>query len=298
MLQVDVEQFVAELDTAAQNHLDWTRRLLRCGILREAPAGDVFDLNAHQLCRFGQWLVQRRDDFVSFDADRTETLETAHRSMHDAARTLCFQVLSGEPGQAADLEAFERNQSSLIDQLAHFKTLAVTRSSLIDALTGLPMRHGTAHDFDLLRHQLGRQVNALLVAMIDIDHFKRINDEHGHEAGDIALRAVATALRDGIRRLDQLYRYGGEEFLLLMPLGSFDDVIATTDKLLALVRGLSVAVPGGAIVRPRVTIGAALAGRFDDLPSVVRRADAALYEGKAAGRDRCVIAASASVACA
>jgi diguanylate cyclase (GGDEF)-like protein len=298
MLQVDVEQFVAELDAAAQNHLDWTRRLLRCGILREPPADDVFDLNAHQLCRFGQWFLQRRDEFISFDADRAAALETAHRAMHDVARTLCFQVLSGEPGRASDLEAFERNQTSLIDQLAHFKTLAVAKSSLIDALTGLPMRHGTVHDFDLLQHQLGRKVNALLVAMIDIDQFKRINDEYGHETGDIVLRAVATVIRHGIRTQDQLYRYGGEEFLLLMPLGNFDDIIATTDKILALVRGLSVAVPGGAIVRPRVTIGAALAGRLDDLSSVLRRADAALYEGKVAGRDRCVIAASTSVACA
>lgn len=283
-------RFVAEIDSAVQAHLDWTRRLLRCGILREPPSQDVFDQNAHQLCRFGKWLITRREVFCALDHARTEELELAHRAMHDATRHLCFQILSGESADATDLETFESKQSQLMDSLAYFKTLAVSRSSHIDTLTGLRTRHGIEQDFELLRQHASRLETELLVAMIDVDHFKRVNDVHGHDAGDTALCAVASVLRDGVRRQDQIYRYGGEEFLLLMNLNKVEQAATLAEKILGLVRELSVTLDGGASIRLSVSIGVAVWRPNEDLQSVIRRADRALYEGKAGGRDRFVIA--------
>lgn len=289
MVQADVEQFVTELDAAVQAHMEWTRRLLRCGILRETPADDVLQRDAHRLCHFGRWFMSRRPIFAGLDDKRVVALETAHRCMHDATRVLCQCLLEGRPGERADLDKFEHNQSALIEHLAHFKTLALARSSHVDALTELPMSHGIAHDFDLLRQQVGRQSHALLVALIDIDHFKRINDEHGHAAGDIVLRRVASVLRETLRTQDQLYRYGGEEFLLLVPLNESDHAVMVADRLLDIIRGLEVVVPGGAVIQPRVTIGAAVTQLGEDMAEVIRRACAALYEAKAAGHDGFVI---------
>lgn len=295
MYQSEIEQFVTELDAAVQAHMEWTRRLLRYGILREAPADDVLKPDAHRLCQFGRWVQSRRSIFADLDDKRVAALESVHQCMHDATRTLCQCILDGRPGDRIDLDSFERSQSALIEHLAYFKTLAVAHSSLVDAVTGLPMRNRISHDFDLLQKQVGRRFKALLIAMVDIDYFKRINDEYGHDAGDIVLRGVASSLRGGLRKQDEVYRFGGEEFLLLLPLSKSDDAATVADKLLEIIRGVAVTIPSGAVVQPRATIGAAIAQVGEDMAEVIRRADAALYEGKESGRNRFVISGTLPV---
>jgi len=87
---------------------------------------------------------------TQLDAERTQELIKEHKRMHDSVRSLCNRILEGHLGKASDLVTFETTQTQLIDLLAYFKTLAVTRCSQIDALTGLPLRHSMERDFNLL----------------------------------------------------------------------------------------------------------------------------------------------------
>ncbi|HQT27196.1 MAG TPA: hypothetical protein PLK99_11495 [Burkholderiales bacterium] len=91
--------FVTELDAAVQAHLEWTRRVLRCAVLRTSPGNDVMKPEAHTLCRFGRWLSQNRAIFDSLDVQKTIAIEVAHKSMHDAIRDICSKVLEGIPGE-------------------------------------------------------------------------------------------------------------------------------------------------------------------------------------------------------
>jgi diguanylate cyclase len=292
VIQAEVERFVTELDSAVQAHMQWARRVLRCGILGTSPGDDVLQPDAHRLCQFGGWFLRCRRDFEDLDEARTDALEREHKLMHDAIRSICEGVLHGRAGAPSDLDAFEKAQTKLIDHLGHFKTLAVARSSLIDALTGLPMRHRIDHDYELLSKQIGRYTQGLLVLMVDVDHFKGINDLHGHRAGDMVLRLLADQLRSSIRHDDQVYRYGGEEFLLLLALSNPAHAERAVAKLHEATRGLRLALPDGMVARPTVTIGAALAQANESLEAVIRRADMALYAGKNCGRDRWVMAPS------
>ena len=285
MSEIEVQRFVAELDDAMQAHLQWTGRVLRCAVLHASPGDDVLKPEAHVLCRLGSWFTQNRREFDAMDPDRAGALESDHKAMHDAVRSICTQVLQGRPAKPADLDSFERTQSELIEHLAQFKTLAVARESFVDPLTGLPLRHHMQHDYDLLRGQIGRYAHALLVLMVDVDLFKDVNDQHGHAGGDIVLQALAQALRDAIRKNDQVYRYGGEEFLMLLSLAEREHAEPTIEKLLNTVRALSITLPDGAVVRVTVTMGAALAQGTESLAAAIDRADHALYAGKAAGRD-------------
>jgi diguanylate cyclase len=285
MSAIEVQRFVAELDDAMQAHLQWTGRVLRCAVLHASPGDDVLKPEAHVLCRLGRWFAENRREFDAMDPERADALESDHEAMHGAVRSICEQVLQGRPAKPADLDNFERTQSELIEHLAQFKTLAVARGSFVDPLTGLPMRHHMQHDYELLRTQIGRYANALLVLMVDVDLFKDFNDQHGHAGGDIVLQALARALRDAIRKNDQAYRYGGEEFLMLLSLAERAHAEPTIEKLLNTVRGLSITLPDGAVVRVTVTMGAALAGATESLAEAIDRADHALYAGKAAGRN-------------
>ena len=107
--------------------MDWTRRILRCVVLRTSPGEDVLAPHAHTLCRFGCWFTSQRTQFEALDAQTTLRVEVIHQAMHDAIRSICSDVLAGRPGQNADLEAFEQSQSELLGLLAGFKTLILSK---------------------------------------------------------------------------------------------------------------------------------------------------------------------------
>jgi diguanylate cyclase (GGDEF)-like protein len=128
--------------------------------------------------------------------------------------------------------------------------------------------------------------------MVDIDHFKRINDTYGHPVGDEVIRVVAERLRDALRDADVLGRYGGEEFALIVPqTGAAAAELA--ERLRHVVSGNPVPTAAGPLP---VTISVGLAcldGADEDLRQLLSRADGALYQAKQAGRDRVCIAAPA-----
>jgi diguanylate cyclase (GGDEF)-like protein len=124
-----------------------------------------------------------------------------------------------------------------------------------------------------------RSSQPLCVAILDLDHFKRYNDTHGHQGGDRLLKEAAAAWRASIRVTDLLARYGGEEFALLAPACGLDDARVLADRLRAV-------VPGGATV----SIGVAAWDGQETAEELVARADSALYAAKEGGRDRYVIA--------
>ncbi|PZU50466.1 MAG: GGDEF domain-containing protein [Thauera sp.] len=154
-----------------------------------------------------------------------------------------------------------------------------------DALTGLPNRLAANERLrdEFVRMRRSRKGYAVLVA--DIDHFKRINDSHGHPAGDAVLRHVAAVLKAALRESDFVARFGGEEFLRLLPATSLVDACRVGEKIRRAVE----ASPTAAVGVVTMSIGLAMAQPdHEDEDAAVRLADAMLYEAKRAGRNRLV----------
>jgi diguanylate cyclase (GGDEF)-like protein len=162
----------------------------------------------------------------------------------------------------------------------------------VDALTDLYNRRGL---MDIGQREIAlarRGGRNLAVMMMDLDHFKEINDRHGHQAGDETLRHFAALLKKLARGSDSCGRYGGEEFVLLAPETELAGAGVFAERILDEIRRTPVPTSKGEI-RVTASIGvAALAARDATLADVLRRADAALYEAKAAGRDRVVCLAA------
>jgi diguanylate cyclase (GGDEF)-like protein len=167
---------------------------------------------------------------------------------------------------------------------ARIEELAVT-----DELTRVYNRRYAFERFGEELEKVRRKGAPLSCLVIDFDHFKRINDEHGHAAGDAVLRVVAGALRDALRPYDILARLGGEEFLVLLPGIGQEEVLPIAERLRELVAGTRVVyAPGKPSLYVTVSIGIATATGGDaDVKALLSQADLALYAAKRAGRNRC-----------
>jgi len=166
---------------------------------------------------------------------------------------------------------------------------ALARAATTDALTGLYNRHA----LPLLAHRLARATDAAAPAallMVDLDHFKRVNDDHGHAAGDAVLRLAADAMQAAMRHGDLVARWGGEEFLVGLPGVDAAAARVVADKLRAQLAALLHPQADGSVLQLTASIGVAQVRAGETLSSAIQRADAALYTAKRCGRDRVSVA--------
>ena len=195
-------------------------------------------------------------------------------------------VLISYPGEleASSRQRIRETVAQAAPVLANLRNLAIAQlQAATDGLTGLPNRRAVQDTLKRMVAQSARGVSPLAALLLDLDHFKNINDTLGHDQGDEVLAAAAVALRDAVRDSDFIGRYGGEEFLLLLP---------ETDKQAALEVAETVRKAIATIQLPNLnqitaSIGVAvLPDDASDAPTLVRSADRALYSAKKNGRDR------------
>jgi diguanylate cyclase (GGDEF)-like protein len=157
----------------------------------------------------------------------------------------------------------------------------------VDELTGLPNRRAWSAELPAAIERARRDRVALSVALLDLDHFKRFNDEYGHQAGDRLLKTATAAWSGKLRAVDQLARYGGEEFIVLLPGATAELAASVLERL----RGVT---PAG----QTFSAGVAAWDGNETSEELIARADQALYQAKDAGRDRILAAAQQPAATA
>ncbi|GAB6067287.1 hypothetical protein JCM13664_06050 [Methylothermus subterraneus] len=232
---------------------------------------------------------------------RTQTLE---ETSLDALKSLIVERLDSLTEQLVVICKVEAKQEAeLAEQIAALtgrvaeleqetqdlrrRLKAAQQQARYDPVTGLPNRQAVDERLtqEFSRWQRFRQPLSLL--LWDIDHFKQINDRFGHQAGDKILRVVAQTLRGGIREVDFVGRYGGEEFVMLLPGTDLEGALKVAEKLREAVKGCGFNSRGKPVP---VTISCGLSGARpgDTQASLFERADQALYQAKQTGRDRCV----------
>ena len=165
---------------------------------------------------------------------------------------------------------------------------ALCELSSLDPLTGLANRRQFELALGAEIDRVARAGEAALVLMIDIDHFKKINDGYGHPAGDHVLKGVAQALRDCIRPMDTLARVGGEEFAMILPNCPPSFGLMVAERVRTKVQDRPIAIAPGQQVHVTISIGGAFAPQWvrSSAPLWIERADQQLYRAKAEGRNR------------
>ncbi|MDD1506364.1 GGDEF domain-containing protein [Pseudomonas sp. CNPSo 3701] len=243
----------------------------------------------------------------SLDSELRQQVDGLHSSVQEATdlnnlKELVESRLSGLLGtmsqyqqqrDARELQVGERLQI-LVDRVASMEVEAKgfrdhleeqRQKALLDPLTGLPNRAAWTERLDLELARLQRYGGDLLLAVLDIDHFKRINDDYGHLAGDKVLKIIAGELFKRLRKTDFIARFGGEEFVLLIPSTPMDGGLKLLDTLRAAIENCPFHFKG-----ERVTItlsgGISAFSSAERSEQVFERADQALYRAKRGGRNR------------
>jgi diguanylate cyclase (GGDEF)-like protein len=282
---------ISGIDHGIEAHLGWNQKLMRCSLLHESPGDDMLSPNAHELCRFGLWFTQARPELDRFDAPLVQRIADAHQSMHAAVAAMCRKVLKAKAALPEELSVYESKQTQMVTLLNTLRQSIADAVTQNDVLTGLPLRHGMEHAFELRSKDAIRKQQSLWLAMIDVDKFKSVNDLHGHVVGDIALRHIAATLSTSLRANDVLIRFGGEEFLGLFLISESESVTSVVQRLLDALHADPLHTDAGLVLKLTVTVGVARVRPGECLTSAVERADHALLQGKAFGRDQYVLAA-------
>lgn len=183
----------------------------------------------------------------------------------------------------------KRYTDRLRDTVQQTMEMAVT-----DGLTGLHNRRFMSMHLEQTLEQAHRHGRALSVLIADMDHFKAVNDGYGHDAGDAVLKELAERIRGAVRGADLACRYGGEEFVVIMPDTDMAAAAVVAERIRSRVAGDAFRLPDGRMLERTISIGiGTLEQPTDTVETILKRADGGLYEAKESGRNRVVVRAAA-----
>ncbi len=245
--------------------------------------------------------VDQVDDIIAAEGSRRELV--ALRVQNQFQRQRQWLLLAGVAVLTPLLVwavVLVRSKQRLVDALkdAHQLTrealkstseakAAVERIARTDPLTGLDNRRAALAGFESAHARWLRDHRAYSVLLLDLDQFKRINDRHGHAAGDLVLTQVASVLREGVPDSGNCCRWGGEEFLILLPMTDDQAARELAETIRLAIENLRVKF-SDQLITPTVSIGLATVAQGQSVDEVIRFADQALYQAKEQGRNRLV----------
>lgn len=239
---------------------------------------------------FGLWLQHK----APLIFDRTPEIELLMQKVRGVDQSLLAQSVLAA-GTAPGFQEWTRGLHATVDQIRYLLQTLFDRLTDLevgrDALTQLFNRR-FLHTILRREIELHRETgHPFSVLMVDVDHFKRINDEHGHEAGDRVLQSLALMLLNKVRASDFVIRYGGEEFLVVLADADAQRAQAVAEKVRQHVERTPVPLSGEKSLTVTISVGLAAFDDHPDYQHLINRADQALYAAKAQGRNRCAVAA-------
>lgn len=253
----EISLIYQELNGAIRGHTQWLHDF-HSGLVAEEKIDEKFLCQeSHRHCPFGEWLYHDKNPLLG-NIEMLQPVEELHRKMHDEAHNLASMYDEGIAIPVKDYGTFIEHLALYQELTSNFRDTLQEAETMFDSLTGLFSRQSM---MPLLSHEYARVCRGFqecVVVMMDIDHFKAVNDNYGHQAGDQVLHQVGQHIRDHIRPYDSAFRYGGEEFLICLPNSSADDAVMIMDRLREELSVLPICLPGGKTLQVTVSIGIAM----------------------------------------
>ncbi|AIY67064.1 GGDEF domain-containing protein [Pseudoalteromonas piratica] len=270
-----------------------TLSLLQASLMESVKRSSKINLQMENLNK----QIQDKMNNISQEVDEAQNITTLKQLIAEKMESLTCDLAAKEKLEQLEREELVKTLREMGDRVnkleketEHYQErLAEQRfKSLQDSLTQLPNRAAFDERFALEYNTFKRDYHDLCIVVADIDHFKHINDNYGHSAGDKTLQVVAKALKKAIRVTDFIARFGGEEFVLIMPHSKLEQISVPLEKLRRSIKAIPFKFKQKSVTIT-ISFGATQIKQSDSMQEAFDRADEALYEAKNTGRDRIVL---------
>jgi diguanylate cyclase (GGDEF)-like protein len=227
-----------------------------------------------------------RRSAVQADQLAVAKLTVLQEQLHTLARLVLMKTPQGHVINRADYESVTGKYQEFMQALRRLERAFAVAASSLDTLTGLRSRMGLADDLAREHNRFQRTGRPYCLVLMDIDHFKKINDTYGHDAGDKVLASVADHVSRDLRSFDDAYRWGGEEFLLCLKEADAAIGNAVLERLRHRIAEKPIVLADGTAISVTASFGFGVSTLSVTPDELVRAADEALYRAKHGGRNR------------
>ncbi|WP_416768469.1 diguanylate cyclase [Sulfurimonas sp. ST-25] len=293
MYRINREKLLAvirEVDQAIYNHSQWYQNIIR-SIVCHLPF-DQRDMaeDAHHHCTFGQWYYHCSEKEMQ-ENKTFQSIRGEHKQVHANAKLLLETSSRGEAISYIDYDNFANAVERLRLNLQTLKYELEETLYNRDPLTGVRNRISMLSDLRKQMDLIDRHVDTTVIAILDVDHFKKVNDTHGHPVGDLVLANIAAYILQHLRPYDNVYRYGGEEFLIMMPHTDVETAAAVIERIREGVAQMQTHMHNGETISVTISAGVTKLRDHHNIETAIEEADKALYEAKLGGRNKSVVSA-------
>ena len=248
-------------------------------------AVDDHEEDNHKSCTFGQWYYAQKASELTGNKEFI-ALGEIHADLHAIMHTLLRQTGNGRSITVEEYDSFLMTYNLFTDRLTDLINDIHYAQFQFDHLTNLLNRGAFKKILEYELSLLQRHNQPCTIAMADIDHFKNVNDEHGHMNGDIVLKHMAGFFHQELRGYDTVGRFGGEEFIFCLPDAAPSSAKNVMDRLRAHVERLEIPLNDGTIIHVTISIGMAELLEGSTIDETLQNVDRALYQAKSSGRNR------------
>lgn len=261
----------------------WSRNAI-CSI----PFNEKYlDTKAYQSCDFGHWYYGTQLKILESHPSFQATQE-AHKALHESLRLISLKLNKKEKVTLAEADAFLDHEGEFLTALANLRDELFSLSYSYDYLTGALNRQAFFQFLSREYARLQRGNAPCSIAIADLDHFKNVNDQYGHQVGDEVLKFMADFLHQRLRPYDLICRFGGEEFLICFPDTDISAAHSIIERVREKLAESTIKSEDDIEVRITASFGIAQLSATEDWDKTIQRADAALYLAKDQGRNRTV----------
>ncbi|HJO72894.1 MAG TPA: diguanylate cyclase [Rhodospirillales bacterium] len=285
MTHGDVEDIVTDLEKALDNQRDWFKNFQAMLVCRSEPDSQDLQKNGYRRGPFARWFKKGANPHLRDRADFAAALD-ALREQHEMAQGLAKTVCNGADINSKQYHMLVESSDRFTQSVRTLHAEARMLLSNTDPLTGVATRFAMIPRLEQERERSMRSEDPCSVCMMDLDRFKSVNDTYGHRAGDMVLQETTRFVLKHLRHYDQVYRYGGEEFVLMLPDTPPGRAKHVLDRLRRSLKRHGTRLDDETVLHVGASFGIAVLQPDVSVRAAIDRADQALYAAKSAGRNR------------
>lgn len=281
----DVFSSIRALDIGISNHEAWISQVHQSLICEHShPNPADLDEDAHCRCKLGQWLYSSGTEVLK-EYDVFNSVVEKHRQMHMLARHVLKKSENQQKIEEEEYSGFTSQAMAFKLEVRNLQYELMSQVCVVDHLTGAWNRYSMFSKLNQEKERQLRTGHPCTICMMDIDHFKYVNDNHGHQEGDLVLKTVVDFCRASLRKYDSIYRYGGDEFLFCLPDAKLDESRTVIERLCASLGQLQISLPNGDELFVNASFGLACLQKDTSVEDAIQAADHALLSAKTQGRN-------------